>query len=127
MEYAIIMESNLERILSIFEDIKSNKWDVESPLKWGFFFMSNDKRNFGKIYKELKDYNYKKESIHKTDDGIWVLQVSKIEVLEPEKLHRRNLAFKELAETYNSIYDGWDVGKNNILHKTDLMIYTKTH
>ena len=50
--------------------------------------------------------------LHGADDGAWVLQVSKTEVLAADKLHRRNLAFNDLAAHCGvDSYDGWDVGK----------------
>lgn len=40
-----------------------------------------------------------------------MLQVSKIEVLPVDKLHRRNHAFNNLAAgCVADSYDGWDVG-----------------
>jgi hypothetical protein len=52
------------------------------------------------------------ESLHEADDKSWVLQVSKSEVLDPEKLHKRNISFNQLAEYCEvELYDGWDVGK----------------
>jgi hypothetical protein len=45
------------------------------------------------------------------EDNLWQLCVYKIDIIsEPEKLHRRNIAFNELASYCgNVLYDGWDV------------------
>ena len=65
-----------------------------------------------KIYAELSEYGYSVQELHQSDDGMWVLQISKTEILHLEKLHRRNIAFNELADYCNvSLYDGWDVGR----------------
>lgn len=105
------MESNLEKIKSMFDKMQENGWDITQPLKWGFFFVSREEKNLKQIYEELKNHGYILESIHQFDDSIWVLQTSKTEVLVPEKLHRRNISFNELASVYDSEYDGWDAGK----------------
>jgi hypothetical protein len=105
------MESNIENINQIFYKMKENGWDTTQPLKWGFFFIGQHKKNLIKIYEELKDYSYTLENIHQTDDGVWVLQASKTEALLPDKLHQRNISFNDLAIAYDSIYDGWDVGQ----------------
>jgi len=105
------MKPNKENINYIFSRMESDGWDINKPLKWGFFFFSNKKENLNKIFEELSDYKYKIESIHKNEDNEWVMKVYKIESLVPDKLHRRNIAFNELAEAYDSIYDGWEVSK----------------
>ena len=41
-----------------------------------------------------------------------MLTVSKIDILTAEKLHKRNIAFNELAKFCGiDLYDGWDVEK----------------
>ena len=105
------MIPNLESVQSIFSKMQSEGLDINKPLKWGFFFIDKNKESLLKVFNELKDYQYTIESLHESDDGRWVLQVSKIETLLPEKLHRRNISFNELAEHFNvELYDGWDVG-----------------
>lgn len=106
------MECNEESIISIFSKMEADGWDTQKPLKWGFFFFSNEEENLHSIFSELSDHDYKIENIHKNEDNEWVMQVSKTEILTSDKLHRRNMAFNELAEAYGSYYDGWDVGKN---------------
>jgi len=106
------MESNLESIKNIFSKMQENGWNISQELTWGFFFVSQEEGRLKQIYKELKDRKYLLESIHKDDDEKWVLRASKKEILVPEKLHRRNISFNELAEHYDSIYDRWVVGKD---------------
>jgi len=49
------------------------------------------------------------------NDTEWTLHASKIDTLTPELLHKRNIAFNELADYCEvSLYDGWDVEKNNL-------------
>ncbi|GAB2863772.1 ribonuclease E inhibitor RraB [Hymenobacter ruber] len=106
------MNALLGPIKNMFRKMTAEGWDVNSALKWGFFFIDKDKNKLLEIFTELEDHSYSIEEFHQADDGNWVLQVSKIDTLTPEKLHRRNLAFNELAIQYGvDLYDGWDVGK----------------
>ena len=106
------MQCNLESVQATFAKMTADGWDANTPLKWGFFFVHSSKEPLLKVFGELQDHGYKTESIHQSDDGAWVLQVSKTEVLAAEKLHRRNLAFNDLADHCGvDSYDGWDVGK----------------
>jgi hypothetical protein len=62
------------------------------------------------VFEQLKDNGYMQIKSDRGDDGLWTLQVSKRETLTPEKLHKRNLAFNDLAEYCEiELYDGWDV------------------
>jgi Regulator of ribonuclease activity B len=64
-----------------------------------------------RVLQELEGYNYNLERLEESDDGTWVLAVSKCEALAADKLHRRNQSFNELAEYCGAeLYDGWDVG-----------------
>jgi len=105
------VESNEEDIESIYANMKSEGWNIDEPLVWGFFFYSNEEGKLNSIFEELSEHEYKIESIHENEDSEWVMQVQKIETLAADKLHRRNIAFNELAEAYGSYYDGWDVGQ----------------
>ena len=105
------MEPNKENIDSVFLKMKREGWDTMQPLPWGFFFYSKTEDNLKSIYSELIDHDYNVEEIRQNDDKEWVLHMSKAEVLAADKLHRRNIAFNELADAYDSYYDGWDVGK----------------
>lgn len=105
------MEPNEENLTSIFLQMENEGWDINSTLKWGFFFYSDLEENLMGVYSELVDHNYKIEHLHKNEGDEWALYISKVEPLASDKLHRRNIAFNELAEAYNSYYDGWDVGK----------------
>jgi hypothetical protein len=106
------MISNLKNIEEVFAKMGSDGLDTSKPLKWGFFFIDKAKENLLKVAHELSAHNHEMESLHEADDKSWVLQVSKSEVLDPEKLHKRNISFNQLAEYCEvGLYDGWDVGK----------------
>ena len=105
------MLPDLDDLEELFKKMNRNGFNTEEPLKWGFFFLDETKSNFEKLYEELKDHGYKVEKLT-LDKGEWALFVSKIDTLTPLKLHKRNIAFNQLAEHCNvSSYDGWDVEK----------------
>ena len=106
------MIANEENINIMFSKMKDEGWDTSKPLKWGFYFYSKLEDNLKEVYSELVDHDYHVEHVSESEDKEWVLHVSKQETLTSDKLHRRNIAFNELAEAYDSYYDGWDVDKN---------------
>ncbi len=92
------MISSLENLYTLFGRMDEEGWDIHSMLNWGFFFVDADKLNLQAVYKELKEKDYVMESIDLSTDGKWTLHVSKPDILTPEKLHKRNIAFNKLAE-----------------------------
>jgi hypothetical protein len=106
------MYSNLDRLIEAFDNMKSSGFDIYAPLNWGFYFVDKDKKKLEKLFNELKEKNYILIDIYKTDTDEWTLHASKIDTLTPEKLHKRNNAFNDLADYCNVyLYDGWDVEK----------------
>jgi Regulator of ribonuclease activity B len=106
------MISSLDNLLDMFKKMNDNGFNTSAPLKWGFYFVDADKGKLQSVFNELKDNNYLLEDIYLSDDNNWTLHASKIDTLTPEKLHKRNNAFNELADYCNvELYDGWDVEK----------------
>jgi hypothetical protein len=106
------MQTNLDRLKGIFGEMPANGFDINEPLKWGFFFFDSDRNKLNSLYDELKDKGYENNGTVLMEDNKWRLFVTKIEILTPEKLHSRNNAFNELAEYCSvELYDGWDVEK----------------
>ncbi|MBU2260196.1 ribonuclease E inhibitor RraB [Patescibacteria group bacterium] len=106
------MQSSLERVLALFVRMTADGWDTAAPLTWAFYFVNSRKAPLLKIGAVLKDHRYTAGSLYQSEDGAWVLQVTKTEALTAENLHRRNQAFNDLAEHCGcELYDGWDVGK----------------
>jgi hypothetical protein len=104
------MQSNLNNIQTLFDKMAQDGFDTNGDLKWGFFFIHRQKEGLEKVFNELKDHGYKLEKLEQLDIKEWMLYVTKIETLAAEKLHRRNIAFNELAEFCEvDLYDGWDV------------------
>ena len=106
------MQVNIEKLKIIFKKMSKDGFNMEEPLKWGFFFFDGDINKLRKVFNELSGHNYQQEDLNQMDDGKWRLYVSKIDILSYEKLHKRNIAFNQLAEHHNiELYDGWDVEK----------------
>ena len=109
------MECNFERLVEMFALMNGDGLDTNQPLKWGFFFMDPAPEPLRCVFKELEGFDYNLERLEQCDDGTWVLEVSKCEVLSAEKLHRRNQAFNELADYCGAeLYDGWDAGPTKL-------------
>ena len=104
------MKADLNNVEEIFNKMHDNGFDINLPLKWGFYFFDTDKSKLQIVFDELRDKGYQLENLSQVKDNEWRLFVSKVEVLSPEKLHRRNIAFNELAEyCHVDLYDGWEV------------------
>lgn len=107
------MISNLERLQETFSNMEADGFAINSHLKWGFYFVDENKGKLENVYELLREKDYIQENIFGIEgENVCTLHVSKVDVLTPEKLHRRNLAFNDLA-TYCDVemYDGWDVEK----------------
>lgn len=104
------MQSDQKRLEDIFVKMNNDGFDTKEPLKWGFYFFDRDKNKLINVFNELKDHGYKLESIDEMDSNEWRLFVTKVDILTPDKLHRRNIAFNDLAKNCEvALYDGWDV------------------
>jgi Regulator of ribonuclease activity B len=104
------MNASLESVISMFEKMNRDGFPINSELRWGFYFVDSSQDKLKNVYDELRTHDYSLEAIDIIENGKYQLHVSKIEKLNPEKLHRRNMAFNELAGYCNVVsYDGWDV------------------
>lgn len=105
------MQPDFNNLQILFEKMRDNGFDTSKALKWGFFFVDDNREGLELVFDELKDHGYVMEAL-KLEDKVWTLQVSKTDVLSAEKLHKRNIAFNALAAHCNvELYDGWDVEK----------------
>lgn len=94
----------------LLADMEQSGVDFSKPLKWHFFFYDEERQRLNRLFEELADDKFVLESITESDDGEWILDVSKVETLSAEQLHRRNMALNEIAEAYDvQLYDGWDI------------------
>ena len=105
------MQANLASVHAVFERLRADGVRIDQPLRWGFVFSDAERLPLERIFAELEGYEYHLESLRALEDGTgWVLHVTKTEVLAPDKLHRRNVSFNELAEYCEAaLYDGWEV------------------
>ena len=104
------MKADLPQLQDIFLQMAIDGFDTNNSLKWGFYFVHSNKVQLVELYAELIDHNYVMEELRLDEEKDWWLHVSKIDTLTPEKLHKRNLAFNELASGCGvELYDGWDV------------------
>ena len=106
------MTTDFNSIDTIFKKMELDGFDTSKPLRWGFHFIDTNKTNLEDLFNELKDYGYFIDTFEKNNSIEWQLRVVKEDTLDAEKLHKRNLAFNNLAQYCNvKLYDGWDVEK----------------
>lgn len=106
------MNSDQNKIDHIFDKMRENGWDIEQPLKWGHFFFHSSAPALMGFIKTMEAKSYTVESLHKNNDGNWVLHISKTEILSSQELQKRKLQLIALSQLNNiDRYDGWDVEK----------------
>ncbi len=105
------MEANFANIRRAFIDMKASGWDVAKPLRWGHFFVCPTLAPLWGLVQLMLADGYQFESLHRTDDGSFVLQVSIACVRSAAELHRQNKALNQIVEELEvGLYDGWDAG-----------------
>lgn len=102
---------NSNHFQNIFNDLAVNGIETSSLLSWSFFFFSKKKNYLKQVVNELDGYGYLTE-ISKFDNE-YRLIATKVEILTPQKLEKRNIAFAELANHCNVLFDGWEVSKTS--------------
>jgi hypothetical protein len=101
--------TQINHFVGVFEDLKSNGFDTSNKLVWSFFFFNEDETKLRQVIKELDGYGYTTE-LSKFENEFRLI-ANKIEILNPEKLEKRNIAFSKLADYCDVLYDGWEVSK----------------
>lgn len=103
------MSSQFEGLISVFEELKEEGFDVNLPLKWCWFFEDKGQGKLQGFGKELQGLGYKVESIVAEEDRFRMC-VSRTEVLTPETLNESNNLLINMADIHSvENYDGWDV------------------
>jgi hypothetical protein len=106
------MNSDLNRLFETFKKMNDDDFDTDNYLKWGYFFVNTEKDPLLRIGEQLELQGYSIEDLLKTEDDVWQLYITKVEMLSAQKLHEKNLYFNKIAENNNvQLYDGWDVEK----------------
>lgn len=115
-----------EDIKEFFEDIKNvGDFDTTNKLLWGYFFLSNDTDILKKLSNELVKEDYKfvdiflADKINENDPTEYYLHLEKVEYHNVNSLDIRTKELYNLAEKYNVIYDGFDLG--NILTSENIL------
>jgi hypothetical protein len=100
------------QLIEMFEGIRTQTpWDVDSDLRWGYFFTGEDKNALTLLAKELVTMTYRLVELRPDENqlGFW-LHVEKVETHSPGTLYDRNHEFYRMADEYHVNYDGMDVG-----------------
>lgn len=105
-------------IKTFFEDLaKSDKFDENSNLLWGFFFLDTNKEKLKKISEKLSSINLEFVDIFEAemeDNSLpkeYYLHLQKKEHHTEESLLQRNEYLYQIAKEFQiNAYDGFDVG-----------------
>jgi hypothetical protein len=103
----------LSTLEEMFENMRAKtNWNVDGPMRWGYFFMDPDAGKLRKAADHLVNEGYRLVDIHPTDDGeVSVLHLEQIETHSPRTLFERNKYLCGIADSFDlELYDGMDVG-----------------
>ena len=105
--------SEVQRLQGRFAEMRGDGWNVDSDLRWGYFFFDPDAADLRRLGDHLATEGFRVVEMQKTDDGDeYVLHIERVERHTPETLAKRNEDFRHLAAQFGvHLYDGWDVGK----------------
>lgn len=100
-----------ENIQQLFEKMQKAGWNMEQELAWGYFFKHKTIEPLQELAIELEQQAYDIIDINKSyPDGMYWLQLEKIEQHSIDSLHQTNQKFYQLAkQRHIDQYDGMDV------------------
>jgi hypothetical protein len=106
------MDARLDTVQEMFSRMHGDGLDTSTPLQWGYFFANNAPALLEELVVKFKEFGYRKKALQQSDDGGWVLHLSKVETHTDESLHARNEKFNALVDDWGiDLYDGWDVDR----------------
>lgn len=107
----------LEQLEDMFSNIAEGaKWDMHSPMLWGYFFTDADRSKLESAATELETQGYRLVDIFvpeldDDEDEYFFLHVEREEIHSPTSLHERNGQLYAFAASRGlATYDGMDVG-----------------
>jgi hypothetical protein len=112
--------------LAVIED----QWDMEAPMLYSFYFVSEDEAKLDKLAEELEAHGFDPLEIWQLGDeatleptGEYLLHVDQVAVYTPETLEKQLVAFEGLCEERGSIeLDGWEFGADEDGEEDDSVI-----
>ena len=116
------MQNNerLEEIQRMFDLATiEDRWDMEGPMLYSFFFVSTDPDKLDKLAEIMEEQGLDPLDIFQLGDedteeptGEYLLHVDQMGVHTPESLDKQLEAFEKLCdETGYGEFDGWEFGK----------------
>jgi Regulator of ribonuclease activity B len=104
----------LAQLEDMFSDMRrKTKWNVDGPLRWGYFFIDPSQDKLAKLSERLRADGYRVVQIRRASEKpvLFQLHVERVEVHSPRSLHERNERLYALASQFQvQSYDGMDVG-----------------
>ncbi len=105
-----VQRKNIDRIFKIIE---LQGVSLDNPLLYGYFFTDESYEKLEKVKVELiaQDYTFvSNEQFEDDENNEFLLHLEKIESHSSASLESCLHKFNALAEKFNVVFDGWDVG-----------------
>jgi hypothetical protein len=100
----------LKKIEEMFSNMHANGMNTDQIMHWGYFFTSTKKDKFDQIANKLKRENFEFVEIFQAEDNSYWLHLERKEIHDTKSLYELDEKLYSIADEYNIIYDGFDVG-----------------
>ena len=101
----------LESIKETFKKMATDGVNTQKELLWGYFFTNKTINQLEMVADKLKERGYQKIEIYQDKDGLYWLNLEKVDIHTPESLFLICKEFNQLALKSNlESFDGYDVG-----------------
>lgn len=104
MDRNIYKEANRE----IFDFVKHLDARPDNSRPVHFFFYSGEEADAYRLAEELKQQEFKILKVSESSENQWLCLAELALVPEPEIMDRCTQLLQDLADRYDSIYDGWE-------------------
>lgn len=104
------MKFSMPRLQEFISDNERRGVDMKRPMLWGFFFTSKDEASFAALRRPLEEAGYRYVDVHRSDDEMWWLHVSRSEPLAAAQLLDCCNRLHALGVEHGVEFDGFDVG-----------------
>jgi hypothetical protein len=103
------MSGGFEGLITVFEELKEEGFELDKPLKWCWFFEDKGQGKLQNFGKELQGLGFSVDSIVAEEDRFRMC-IFKSEILTPETLNENNNLLINMSDIHSiENYDGWDV------------------
>lgn len=95
-------------VKEFFNETSQDNFEIDKIQAWRFFFRDDSRESLMKLYNKLKAHEYSLDGLKQSDSGMWILEISKKEILSLQSFAKRNMALIALIDKYDvQSYEGW--------------------